>query len=200
VRIVSSADGRRRRGDRSRAEILECVLQTASTVGLENVTFGSIAGELGLSKGNLTVLFGDKTSLQLAAFEAAIAKVIDLIVKPALAKRTPKARLRALVDGWFGHIGNGLFPGGCFLFGTAHEFRAREGPVREQVLFQMQRWRGLFEREFAAAGARNPAEAAFSVISYQNSAHLFLLLGDRASFDRAHRGARRVVDNLGATS
>lgn len=199
MRIVSQ-DGRKRRGDRSRAEILEYVLQTASTVGLENVTFGGIAGALSLSKGNLTVLFGDKTSLQLAAFEAAIQKVIELIVRPALAKRTPKARLRALVDGWFGHVGNGLFPGGCFLFGTAHEFRAREGPVRDQVLLQMRRWRGLFEREFEAAGARNPTEAAFSVISYQNSAHLFLLLGDTASFDRAHRGARRVVESLGGTS
>ena len=176
------------------------MLQTASTVGLESITFGGIAGALGLSKGNLTVLFGDKTSLQLAAFDAAILKVVDVIVKPALAKRTPKARLRALVDGWFGNIENGLFPGGCFLFGTAHEFRARGGPVREQMLLQMRRWHGLFEREFEAAGARNPAEAAFSVLSYQNSAHLFLQLGDTASFERAHRGARRVVESLGGTS
>lgn len=199
MRIVQQ-DGRRRRGDRSRAEILDSVLRAASTDGLESITFGRIAGELGLSKGNLTVLFGDKTSLQLAAFDAAIARVIEYIVKPALAKRTPRARLRALVDGWFDHMGDRLFPGGCFLFGTAHEFRARKGPVRDQVLLQMERWRGLFEREFAAAGAPDPKAAAFSVISYQNSAHLFLLLGDRASFERARRGARRVIEHLGRTA
>jgi AcrR family transcriptional regulator len=192
VRIVQK-DGRKRRGDRSRAEILERVVHAASTDGLENVTFGRIADELGLSKGNLTVLFGDKTSLQLAAFEAAIARVMEVVIKPALSKRTPNARVRTLVDGWFRYVGGGVFPGGCFLFGTAHEYRAREGPLRDKAIEYLGRWRALLEREFDAAGASKPEEAAFSVLAFQNTAHLFLLLGDRRSFERAHRGALRVI-------
>lgn len=147
-------------------------MRAASTDGLENVTFGRIADGLGLSKGNLTVLFGDKVSLQLAAFDAAVQRVIEVIVKPALAKRMPRARLRALTDGWFENVRDGMFPGGCFLFGTAHEFRARPGPLRDRAIQQMERWRALFEREFSAAGAADPGEAAFS---------------------RAHRSARRLL-------
>lgn len=194
MRIVS-ADGRRRRGDRSRAEILERVLQVASTDGFENVSFGRIANDLGLSKGNLTVLFGDKASLQSAAFDAAVVRFVDLVARPALLKRSANARLRALIDGWFAYIREGVFPGGCFMFSTAHEYRARDGVLREKAIATLGRWRALLEREFRAAGVAHSSEAAYAIIAYQNAAHLHLQLGDVAAFNMAHRGARRVIEN-----
>lgn len=194
MRIVS-ADGRRRRGDRSRAEILERVLQVASTEGFDNISFGRIADGLGLSKGNLTVLFGDKTSLQCAAFDAAVERFVDLVARPALRKRTARARLRALIDGWFGYIREGVFAGGCFMFSTAHEYRARDGALRDKAMEALARWRALLEREFRAAGAAHPSEAAYAIIAYQNTAHLHLQLGDDTAFNMAHRCARRVIEN-----
>lgn len=198
MRIVS-ADGRKQRGDRSRAQILERVVQVASREGLENVTFGRIADDLGLSKGNLTVLFGDKTSLQCAAFDCAVETVIEKIIRPAMRKRTASTRVRALVDGWFHFVHAGVFPGGCFMYGTLNEYRAREGAVRDKAIAALNRWRALLERELRAAGAPQPAEAAFSIVAYQNAAHLHLLLGDEAAFTLAHRRARRVIENGGPT-
>lgn len=192
---IASEDGRRRRGERSRAEILRRVVEVASTDGLENVTFGRIASDLGLSKGNLTVLFGDKTSLQCAAFDSAIERFVGEIIQPALRKRNADTRLRALVDGWFRFVRDGFFPGGCFLFGTANEYRARNGPLRDKAIDALGRWRALLERELLAVGAANPAEAAFSIVAYQNAAHLHLLLGDDAAFKLAHRRARRAIES-----
>jgi AcrR family transcriptional regulator len=193
VRIYSE-DGRLARGERSRAEILERVVHVASTGGLENVTFGRIADDLGISKGNLTVLFSDKTALQLAAFESAVARVVEKLVRPALRKRTPRARLRALVDGWFTNLERGFFAGGCFMYGTAHEYRARPGPLRDKAIETLTRWRALLERQLREMGRKNPEEAAFSLVALQNSAHLFILLGDKELFARAQRAARRIVE------
>ena len=62
-------DGRRRRGARKRAAVLARAVEVASTEGLEGLTIGRLAADLGISKGHLTVLFPSKEALQIATFE-----------------------------------------------------------------------------------------------------------------------------------
>src|SRR3989442_15752818 len=64
-------DGRRARGIRTHEAILEKAVQVASAEGLEGLTIGRLATELGVSKSGLFAHFGSKTDLQLATVAAA---------------------------------------------------------------------------------------------------------------------------------
>ena len=55
---VDEADGRRRRGNRTRESIVQAAADLASAEGLEGVTIGRLAAELGLSKSGLFAHFG----------------------------------------------------------------------------------------------------------------------------------------------
>ena len=60
------SDGRRARGMRSRTAVLERSVQMASRDGLEGLTIGALAADLGVHKSSVHALFGSKLELQLA--------------------------------------------------------------------------------------------------------------------------------------
>ena len=96
---MNETDGRRARGERARAQVLEHATAIASTDGLEGLTIGRVATDAGVGKGNIQVLFGDKETLQLATLDAGVVHYRNVVVEPALALESPLARLRALTEG-----------------------------------------------------------------------------------------------------
>jgi len=183
--------------------ILARAIDVASSLGLEGITFGGLADDLRLSKGNLTVLFGDKERLQLATLDAAVQRFIEVIVSPALRKRTPLARLRALCEGWFAYMEGMTFPGGCFIYAAAHEYRARPGVIRNRVIAMLNAWKRQLGAEIRDARRDGQIRAevktreTVSVLcGHQNAAHLAQLLDDRASFDLARRLSREHIASL----
>src|SRR5215475_11585630 len=98
---VAKVNGRSERGDRARAKILAQSTLIASMAGLEGLSMGRLAAEVGVGKGNIQVLFGDKEALQLATLEEAVNLYDAAVVVPAMNKKSPLAKLLALVDGWF---------------------------------------------------------------------------------------------------
>lgn len=127
---MNETDGRRQRGERARAQVLEHATAIASTDGLEGLTIGRLATDAGVGKGNIQVLFGDKETLQLATLDAGVVHYREMVVEPALALESPLARLRALTDGWFDYVASGASPGGCFVCAASYEYRARPGAIR----------------------------------------------------------------------
>ncbi len=69
---------------RSRAAILERSVQMASREGLEGLTIGALASDLGVAKSSVHALFGSKEELQLATLGGARAILIDRVIAPAL--------------------------------------------------------------------------------------------------------------------
>ena len=90
------ADGRRRRGNRTRESILQAAADLASVEGLEGLTIGRLATELGMSKSGLFAHFGSKEELQLATIDAARRRFVDHVVKPSRSLPRGRARLEAL--------------------------------------------------------------------------------------------------------
>jgi AcrR family transcriptional regulator len=189
--LPAKPDGRRLRGDRTRATVLKRAVEVASTNGLASLTFGRLADDLGLSKSNLTVLFGNREALQLASLDAAAKRFVDIVVTPASGKPSALECLRALCDGWYMYLESKTFPGGCFLYATAHEYRARPGKIRERVVSYLDLWKrslgaairaGIESGEFRADVA--PREAVCTLVAYQNAAHLAMLLDDAPSLEQ----------------
>ena len=69
----------------SRAQTLAAAVQLASVVGLEGLTIGRLADQLGMSKSGLVGRFGSKEQLQLAALDQAAATLQATPMQVALA-------------------------------------------------------------------------------------------------------------------
>ena len=133
-------DGRRRRGMRSRAAVLDRSVQLASVYGLEGLTIGTLAVDLGVHKSTVHALFGSKEALQLETVSAARTVLIDQVIVPTLQSEPGRDRLSALGDAWCGYLATDVFSGGCFLCAASAEMDGRPGPVRDAVESVMREW------------------------------------------------------------
>src|SRR2546421_7185203 len=134
------SDGRRARGMRSRAAVLERSVQMASREGLEGLTIGALASDLGVNKSSVHALFGSKEELQLATLAAARAILVEQVIAPALSSEAGVARLLALGDAWCDYLGSDVFAGGCFLCAASAEMDGRPRPLPDAVESVMREW------------------------------------------------------------
>src|ERR1700730_6433805 len=145
------SDGRRARGMRSRAAILERSVQMASRDGLEGLTIGALAANLGVHKSRVHSLFGSKQELQLATLSAARAILVDQVIAPGLSSDVGLPRLRAIGDAWCDYLASEVFSGGCFLCAASAEMDGRPGPLRDAVALVMGEWISVLSTNVEAA-------------------------------------------------
>jgi AcrR family transcriptional regulator len=189
---IEQIDGRRARGDRTRRAILERAVQVASADGLEGLSIGQLAGELGVSKSGLFAHFGSKTDLQLATIDAAREIFIEEVVGGSQAG-SGSGRLLSLIDAWLGYMEREVFRGGDFFSAVSTEFDGRPGPVRDRIASVMGEW--LLALEAAIQDAQEAGELpavldseqlAFEIHSLGTGANwAFQLYRDEAAFTRA---------------
>jgi AcrR family transcriptional regulator len=193
------ADGRKRRGNATRESILQAAADLASVEGLEGLTIGRLATELGMSKSGLFAHFGSKEELQLATIDAARRRFVDHVVRPSRSLPRGRARLEALLEDWMRYFRAEVFPGGCFFCSVQAEFDSRPAnAVREVVTEDMRQFLAFLEREVTKAQqageldpAIEPAQLAFEFDALLTAANQqFQLMHDRAIFDRAATGMR----------
>lgn len=147
------ADGRRARGMRSRAAVLERSVQMASREGLEGLTIGALAAELDVHKSSVFALFGSKLELQLATLAAAREILIDWVLAPSLSSEEGLSRLLALGEAWCDYFVSDIFAGGCFLCAASAEMDGRPGPVRDAVVAAMREWIAVLKTNVKTAVA-----------------------------------------------
>jgi AcrR family transcriptional regulator len=154
--------GRRTRsdGERSRKAILDAAGRLATVEGLEGLTIGRLADQIGMSKSGLYAHFGSKEELQLATVAAAEQVFEADVVSPAQAFDPGIPRLNAYCERFLWHIERGVFPGGCFFTSVITEFDTRPGRVRDRVAAYIGEWFGHLRTEIVNAqenGELDPA-------------------------------------------
>ena len=204
---MNATSGRRQRsdGERSRAAILREAAQLATVEGIEGLSIGRLAREVGMSKSGLIAHFGSKQELQLATIEKASAIFNEQVVEPALAEPTGLGRLEALAERFLGHVEDRVFPGGCFFASVAMEMDTHPGPVRDEALRFAEEWGRLLEaaaRDAQSDGALDEAEDA-EQLAFELDAYLllanaqFVAGGEKAALDRARRAIRSRLGAAG---
>ncbi len=118
------------KGESTRQRIIERALVLASTVGLEGLTIGDLATDLGLSKSGLFAHFKSKERLQLDVLDAAAAHFSEHVFARAIKAPRGEPRIVAIFENWMRWIGDQEIPGGCVFISSALEWDDREGPVR----------------------------------------------------------------------
>jgi AcrR family transcriptional regulator len=139
------------KGERTRQSILEHAVNLASLEGLEGLTIGRLAEELGMSKSGLFAHFGSKEELQLATIEAAGERFINEVLRPVLNEPRGYPRLLAICHSWIEYIRRDVFPGGCFFAAASFEFDGRPGAVRDAIVKAMDDWIGALDRAIVMA-------------------------------------------------
>jgi AcrR family transcriptional regulator len=199
------ADGRRRRGNRTRESILQAAADLASVEGLEGLTIGRLATELGMSKSGLFAHFGSKEELQLATIDAARRRFVEHVVKPSRDLPRGRERVEALLRDWLRYYRGEVFAGGCFFHTVKAEFDSRpSSAVRRVVTEDAREFLAFLTREVRKAqdaGDLDPSveaeQIAFELEALGAAAHQqFQLLHDPAVFDRAARGITARLDAL----
>jgi AcrR family transcriptional regulator len=152
--MTSDTDGRRVRGERTRRAVAVRAAERASLEGLERVSLGQIAADLGFSKSGIQAVFGTKEDLQLATVAAATEIFVANVVAPVLGEPEGLPRLRALIESWLAYVEDKVFPGGCFLAATIPEFDSQPGPVRDALTQARRGWLDLLEQEIRQAQTR----------------------------------------------
>ncbi|HWX98006.1 MAG TPA: TetR family transcriptional regulator [Solirubrobacteraceae bacterium] len=195
-------DGRRARGLRTRAAVLERSVQMASRDGLEGLTIGALAADLGVHKSSVHALFGSKQELQLATLDAARAILIDRVIVPPLAWEVGLPRLRAIGEAWCDYLAADVFCGGCFLCAASAEMDGRPGPLRDAVASVMLEWIAVLRTNTEAAVTAgelrddaDPDAVAFRLNALGMAANWQKqLLGDATAIEHARAAWRAELD------
>jgi AcrR family transcriptional regulator len=197
-------DGRRRRGNRTREQIVQAAADLASVEGLEGLTIGRLAAELGMSKSGLFAHFGSKRELQRATIDAARRRFVDHVVKPSRSMPRGRARLEALMNDWLLYFRSNVFAGGCFYQRVKAEFDSRpDATVGEVLAEDARQFVALLAREVRKAQeagdldpAIEPEQLAFELDALGAGAYAHFQLGqDASSFDRAAIAVRTRLDS-----
>ena len=152
-------DGRRARGDKTRHAILARAMQIASIEGLEGLSLGRLAADLGISKSGLFAHFGSKEELQLKTLRAARRIFYEGAVRPALDVPEGIERLAALVEADIDYLSGDAFDGGCLFISSAAEYDSRPGPIRDLVQETMASWLDLLAEQAQIARDNDDLEA-----------------------------------------
>ena len=128
------------KGAETRERIIERALRAASVDGLEGISLGKLASDVGMSKSGLFAHFGSKEELQLDVLQAAAERFAEAVIQPALAAPRGEARVRSLFEHWLVWERHESLPGGCVFMHAAAELDDRPGPARDSLVDWQQQW------------------------------------------------------------
>lgn len=201
IQAAATVGTKTEQGRQTRHAILDVAVRLGSVEGLEGLTLGRLAAELGMSKSGLFAHFGSKEDLQLATIEHARQVYVEQVVIPGQSRPPGIATLHGLCDEYVSLMERRVFAGGCFFATAMAEFDARPGPVRDRVAAIQRAWLDALER--AAADAIRRREIASSTeagqLAYELEAAVlsanwyFHLFSDPTYFARARNAVRSFL-------
>jgi AcrR family transcriptional regulator len=128
------------KGASTRQTILTHALGLATKVGMEGLTIGRLADDLGMSKSGLFAHFRSKEALQVEVLRMAVERFVEAVIRPALAAPRGERRVRALFERWFAWEQSPPLPGGCPFIAAAFELDDRPGPARDYLVQSESDW------------------------------------------------------------
>jgi len=139
------------KGEATRARIVQRALELAARVGLEGISIGELAQDLGLSKSGLFAHFGSKEQLQLDVLDLAAELFRASVFDPALRAQRGEAKVVRLFENLLAWVHDRGQPGGCIFLAGAFEWDDVPGPVRQRVVEWFEKFNAAVAR--AARGA-----------------------------------------------
>lgn len=195
----------RRKGEQTRAAIVDAALELAARGGLEGLTIGSLAERMGMSKSGVFAHFGSREDLQIAVLKEYERRFVDDVLVPALREKRGLPRLRAIFERWLDRSAIEAARG-CIWVSGATEYDDRPGAVRDELVSMIRSWQRELSRAIQqaveAGDLRRDADAAELVFDLYGVIlvlhHDGRLLNSPDALPRARRSVDRLIDSYRA--
>ncbi|MCL4184475.1 MAG: TetR/AcrR family transcriptional regulator [Burkholderiaceae bacterium] len=195
-----------RKGEQTRAAIVEAALELAARNGLEGLTIGSLAERMQMSKSGVFAHFGSREDLQIAVLKAYERRFVDDVLVPGLKEKRGLPRLRAVFDRWLDRTAIEAARG-CIWISGAAEYDDRPGSVREELVAMVRSWQRELSRAIqqAVEAGDLPADLDVQELVFQLYGVILVLHHDGRLLDspdavgRARRSFERLIDSYRRT-
>jgi len=196
-----------RKGEQTRAAILDAALDLASRDGLEGLTIGLIAERMQMSKSGVFAHFGSREDLQIAVIQDYHRRFEEEVFLPSLEEPRGLPRLSAMYAGWVArHIRE--IDSGCMYISGAVEYDDRPGPIRDELLSMVKAWQKALLRAARQAVDEGhlAADTDCEQLVFEMRAMVLALhhdarfIGDARAVERIERGYVRLVESYRAKS
>lgn len=134
-----------RKGELTRAAILETALESASRHGLEGLTIGLLAEQMNMSKSGVFAHFGSREDLQIAVLKLYHHLFEQEVFYPSMKEARGLPRLRSMFALWIKKVTREI-ASGCIYISGATEYDDRHGVIREELVGMVNAWQGALLR------------------------------------------------------
>lgn len=189
------------KGEETRDRIVEHAFRLASRDGLNGLTVGTLASDLGLSKSGLFAHFGSKEELQVEVLRTASEYFQEHVLRNGFVAPRGLPRLRKIFENWLSWITDPSLPGGCVFVAATAELDDKPGRARDflagtqkQLLTTLAKTVKLTVEVGHFAAETECDQVAFElygIVLAFNHAHR--LLRDPRALARARRAFERLV-------
>ncbi|GAB3387535.1 TetR/AcrR family transcriptional regulator [Massilia agri] len=191
-----------RKGELTRAAILDVALELSSRDGLEGLTIGLLADRMNMSKSGVFAHFGSREDLQLEVVKLYHHRFEQEVFFPSVREPRGLPRLQSMFDRWLGRVSVEI-ASGCIYISGAVEYDDRPGPIREELVKMVQAWQGALQRSARQAieVGHLRADTDADQLVYEMYGLILALHHDArflrmpGSVDRARRGFERLIEN-----
>ena len=195
-----------RKGEQTRAAILEAALGIASREGLEGLTIGLLAECMGMSKSGVFAHFGSREDLQREVLRLYHHHFEQEVFYPSLREPRGLPRLESLFARWVARVSMEI-ASGCIYISGAVEYDDRPGVIREQLVEMVRLWQVALQRAAMQAmqeGHLPPQTDADQLVFEMYGLVLALHHDARfikrpGSVERAQAGFARLIRSMHAT-
>lgn len=192
-----------RKGEQTRAAILDVALELASRNGLEGLTIGLLADRMNMSKSGVFAHFGSREDLQLEVVKLYHHRFEGEVFLPSIKEARGLPRLLAMYARWVKRVSVEI-ASGCIYISGAVEYDDREGPIREELVSMVRAWQGALLRSVQQAVEARHLRAGIDAEQLVFEMHgLILALHHDARFlrnpgavERAEAGFARLIENV----
>lgn len=190
-----------RKGELTRAAILDTALAMASREGLEGLTIGVLAEKMKMSKSGVFAHFGSREELQIAVLKRYNDLFEQEVFYPSLKEPRGLPRLREMFGRWVKRVTMEIVSG-CIYISGAVEYDDRTGAIREELVKMVTALQQALRRcaqqavdEGHLRADTDPQQLVFEMYGLVLALHhdaRFIKRPD--SVERARNGFERLID------
>jgi len=193
-----------RKGEATRARILDEAGRQAAVRGVGAVSLGDVAEAVGLSKSGLFKHFDSKEAMQEALMTLTAERFIAFVWKPAEPLAPGRERLERIFDLWMDWDQVENAAGGCLIMSASVEFDDQPGPLRDLVHGMLARWHKRLRLEMQALDRPPLTEDAAMIGVFEMNSYILghhqsaRLMGDENARAVARAAFRALLDRMTA--
>jgi AcrR family transcriptional regulator len=191
-----------RKGEQTRAAILDVALELASRNGLEGLTIGLLADRMSMSKSGVFAHFGSREDLQIEVLKLYHHRFEQEVFYPSVKEPRGLPRLVAMFERWIERVSVEI-ASGCIYISGAVEYDDRPGPIREELVSMVHAWQGALLRCVRQAvdcgdltSDTDPQQLVYEmyglILALHHDARFLRIPG---AAERARRGFERLIEN-----